>query len=1855
MSTLRRIFLFAILLSALISCKNESSQADTDNLFKFKDYIYHTTSGLISVGDPIEVGLAKEVEGWENGTALSEDVFTITPAIKGQLIALNSRTFRFIPKELLAADTEYTIRVNLATLYGSIPKEFKSFTFQFKTIAPNFTINTRNLQSYSKQWQYIDGILKSADIITLKEVESIVSATQKSKEISVRWDSLSPTLYEFKVDSIQRFKEDTEVALTWSGKKIGIDQKGSATRTIPGLSNFTILQVNVQQTPEQYVEINFSDPLKKQQNFQGLVKIEQSKQVKFTVDGNVLKVYPDTRVKGNAQVEIFQGIQNVDGYKLKNNFSEKIAFQQIKPAVRLVNSGVILPNSERLQFNFEAVNLRAVDIRIIKIFESNVLQFLQENGLDNSNRYGIRRVGRRVAKKTVVLQKTAFENTGKWKAYGIDLSELIKADPGAIYQVELSFNKSYSLYTCDGTDEITNSEITSEEEDFYEEDFQEGDLTTAESDAREEAYWDNLTYTYRNNRYYRWEDRENPCKEAYYAGDNTIVTANILGSNIGVIAKKSENRTYHFAITDIITTDPIASATIRLFNFQQQEISSQKTDGQGFAVFDVDKNAAFAIIEKGKNKAYVKLDDGFALSLSKFNVSGTHLEKGLKGYIYGERGVWRPGDSIHLTFILNDEANPLPPNHPVRLEVTDSRGKLQFQRVNTTGEHGFYNFIVPTRSTDATGNWSAKVVVGGATFYKNLSVETVKPNRLKIAIDFDDEVLKSTSPIRGNLGVKWLHGADAKNLRAEVKAKFTTTATAFSQYPDYIFSDPTRKFPSEEVVIFDGSLDGEGNANLSKKVSFSQQAPGMLRASFLTRAFENGGDFSIDAVSKNYAPYETFIGLKSPKGRAYGSFYTDEDIRFDVATVDATGKPVQTDNLEVKVYQIKWRWWWNSSYDDLASYTGSNYKKAIKSFTINTDSNGKASFKVNIPDEEGGRYLIRIYDPKGKHATGRTAYFYKNWWQRPAGSDPQAAKMLVFSSDKEQYEVGETAKITFPSGTSGRALISIENGTEVLDQIWIKTQKGETTTDIPISKAMAPNVYVNISLLQPHASTANDLPIRLYGVIPLLVHDPATILRPKISMPEVLRPEETYEIKVSEAQGKPMTYTLAVVDEGLLDLTRFKTPNAWNGFYSKEALGVKTWDIYDYVLGAYTGSIEQVFGIGGDEEAADPSAKKANRFKPVVTYLGPFTLEKGAKKVHKIHMPKYVGAVRAMVIAGDNSKGAYGSTEKAVPVRKPLMVLSSLPRKLSPGEQVTLPVTVFAMEAKIKKADIRLKLSPGIKIVGESTQQVSFSKPDEKMLYFNLDVSEAQGVGTIEVIAEGNGEKSSYEVEIDVINPNPVSTAYTDVILEPNSTQTINFETFGVAGTSGATVEFSTMPPMDFTGRLAYLIRYPHGCVEQTTSSVFPQLYLADIFDLTYDKKQEMDKNIKKAVEKLGLFQLPNGGLSYWMGQNSADDWGTSYAGHFMIEAEKKGYIMPLSFKANWIKYQQKAAASWRPSYKRYHTDLAQAYRLYTLALAGKPDLGAMNRLREFKEISNDAKWRLAAAYALAGQKEAAQKVSAIANIDFKATNDYYTYGSTNRNRAMAMETMLLTDNIKYREMATYIAKELSSKRWMSTQTTAYSLLAMAKMVALGGGKELDLNLKLNQEKEEAINTPKAISQRTLSVKEGNNSLVITNDKSNTVYVRLLNSGVLPLGKELVEKRNLGVNVVYKDLSGNRIDISELTQGSDFKAEVTVTNLRPEMVYNVALTQIFPSGWEIINTRFTAYGNATSNSATFMDIRDDRVNYYFDLGNRKSKTFTIALNASYLGQYYLPGIQAEAMYDNEYFVREKGQWIKVIK
>ncbi|MDT0622531.1 alpha-2-macroglobulin family protein [Croceitalea vernalis] len=1835
------------------SCKQKNQTNTTDNLFKFKDYISSHTQGQQSIGTSIKILLANPLEQFELAQEIPTDYLKINPKVEGKLVIENGRELSFQPLELLKPDTEYTVTLLLNKLVEDVPSEFNRYNFSFKTITPNIKVNLRNLQSYSKEWQYLEGVLDASDLVSTKEVKTIISAKKENSSLKIKWDEASnvANYFSFRIDSIPRGINDESITISWSGKAIGAENEGSEKYVIPGLNKFVILDAKTSIAPNAALTLNFSEPLKQNQNLNGLITIENAENLRYEIDGNVLKVYPSNRILGQVRVKAFEGIKSAYGFSLKSTFSELVSFEQLKPNVRLISKGTILPDATSTPIYFETVNLNAVEVRVIEIFEDNVLQFLQNNDLTQSYNSDLRPVGRRVAYKVIPLIESNDENNSYWKAHALDLSELIKVSPGSLYRIELSFKKEHTSYACD-------SEIKKEEESSISLEQNQSELDL------EERYWDNQIYYWRNYNY-NWEEQENPCHSAYYNPDRIAFT-NLLGSNLGLIVKKGNNKSYHFAATNLLTAKPEPNTKISLYNYQQQAIAEVFTDVKGFAIYDGEKNIAFAVAENQNNFAYAKLADGNAISMSKFDISGEQLQKGLQGFLYTDRGVHRPGDMVHLTFVLDDKGNPLPTNHPVTLEVSDARGKLVQRTVLKTEsaqisegiyakkEGSFYYFPIPTEIAAPTGNWNAKIIVGGATFNKSIKIATVKPNRLKVAITFDEEVLKANESNTGKVNVKWLHGAPARNLKIDINTKLRAISTSFASHKEFTFLDPVRTFNETEIQFLNSDLDAEGNLKINKKIPVNSNAPGMLEATFTTKVFEGGGDFSIDVFSKKLAPYTHFVGLKSPKARQYGSYLTDENTEFDVVTLNANENPAPNRKLTVQIFKIEWRWWWNRGRDNLSRYENATVHRPFKEMSVTTAANGKGNFKINIPDNEGGRFLIRVIDEVSGHATGRVAYFYRNWWKRPASGDTESSKILIFSADKEEYNTGENAIITFPSDAGSRALLSIENGSEVLSQQWIETSSKETVATVPITEEMAPNIYINISLLQPHNQATNDLPIRLYGVVPLLVTNKATVLEPQLELPSALEPEKSFTVKVSEANKKPMTYTLAIVDEGLLDLTRFRTPDIHSSFYARQALGVKTFDIFDDVMGAYSLSVDNIYAIGGGGIANGAKNRKAQRFKPVVTYLGPFNLKPGEQAKHDVLMPNYIGSVRTMLIAG-NESSAYGNYEKSTPVRKPLMVLTSLPRKLTPSETVTIPVTVFAMEKKVKNVKVSIETGSALEPINGSSKNITFSAIGEQIVNFKFKVKPSSKFQTIKVSASGAGENASEVLEIDIENPNPITSKSKLFTIGKNESDTISFEPFGTSGTNTAFLEFSTLPPMDFSKRMEYLLQYPHGCVEQTTSAVFPQLFLSEILDITYDKKQIIQKNIKAGIRKLSDFQAPNGGLSYWPGYSNTDDWGTSYAGHFMLEARNKGYQLPLTFLSNWLRYQKDAARQWSRTSASYNNDLTQAYRLYTLALAQQPELAAMNRLRESKNMSNEAKWRLAAAYVMVGKKEVAELLVKTANVNFKANNyDYYTYGSVFRNRAMALETLVLLESPKQRDLAISLAKNLSSQRWYSTQETAYALLSMAKMVMKNGGKSIALNYTHNGQKIN-VKSDRAIAQRNISINNNVEHIKIQNNQNNIIYTTLTQSGKLPVGKELAQQQKLNLKVQYLDPLSKLINISSIKQGTEFEAKITVFNATDDAINNIALTQIVPSGWEIIDTSYANVGNSNTKKTDYIDTRDDRTNLYFGLKARKAKVFHIKLNASFLGEYYLPGSQAEAMYDNTAIARTKGQWVKVVQ
>ena len=1856
------LFFLLLMIVSFSSCTR--TQKDIIPSAEYAPYVNAYTGGVISQNSTIRIELTHEQPMVDLNNELKENPFSFSPSLKGKAYWVSNNTIEFVPEEgTLKPGSLYECTFQLGK-FVEVDKKLKEFNFSFRVQERNFTLSIEPLPITDAQPDEINikGEICFSDIVKKEEVEKILTVkdgNNKSYPVEIiPTDNL--TRYQFCINQIPRDTEDYQLTITANGSPARIDQTQSEEVLIPAKDSFRFLSATRIDEPENGIEVVFSAPLSDTQDLKGLIEIPELSSSVFQIKENRVFIYFEANQLSKLTLNIHEGVKSSQGKTLGTSHSISFSEINLKPQVEMLTTAAILPDSKSLIIPFRAVNLYAVDLSVIRIFENNVLMFMQTNSLASANE--LRRSGRLVYKKTLWLGKDTSKDIHNWENYSIDLAGLIRQEPGAIYRVILSFRQEYSAYPCGGVD---NQEIK-----FADNNTPDGLMKVSGSALSEadEAVWDTPeAYYYYNGgtmdwSVYRWKERDNPCHPSYYMNSDRAAACNVFASNLGMIVKRNSLNKLWIAVSNILDTNPVGKAQVTVYNFQLQPIGKGETNGEGFVEISSKGTPFIVVAEAEKQKAYVRVVDGEEQSVSRFDVGGKEIQKGLKGFIYGERGVWRPGDTLHISFILEDREKRIPDKHPVALEIYNPKGQFYTKMISTQGMNGFYTFDVPTQAGDPTGLWNAYIKVGGTTFHKGLRIETIKPNRLKINLTLP-KILQSTDKnVTVPLTSAWLTGATASKLKAKVEMSLSKVNTQFKNYGQYIFNDPATDFTTIKTDVFDGILNAEGKAGVTLKVPAATNAPGMLNVTFTTRVFEPGGDASIYTQSIPFSPFVSYVGinLNQPKGKY---IETDKDHVFDIVTVNSQGQPVNRSNLEYKIYRISWSWWWENSDESFGTYINNSSITPVASGKLQT-SGGKTTFKFRVDYPSWGRYLVYVKDKDSGHATGGTIYV--DWPEsrgRSNKTDPSGIKMLTFSLDKESYEIGETATAIIPAAAGGRALVSIENGSSVLHREWIEvTNEGDTKYTFEITPEMAPNVYLHISLLQPHAQTINDLPIRMYGIAPVFVTNRQTVLQPQIQMPEVLRPETDFNVTVSEKSGKPMTYTLAIVDDGLLDLTNFNTPDPWNEFYSREALGIRTWDMYDNVLGASAGAYSSLFSVGGDA-TLKPADAKANRFKPVVKFIGPFYLEKGRQQTHTLKLPMYVGSVRAMVVAGQD--GAYGNAEKTAFVRTPLMLLSTLPRVLSIQEEITVPVNVFAMEKQVKNVTVSLQASGGgVQIEGSHQQSLTFNRPGDQLVFFTLKTGNKTGKATIKLTASGGGQQTKETIEIEVRNPNPIVTLRSSEWIETGQNKELSYQLGSLSANNQIKLEVSRIPSVDISRRFDFLYNYQHHCTEQLTSKALPLLFIAQFKTIDTREAEKIKANVQEAIRQIYARQLPNGGFVYWPGNAVADEWISSYTGMFLTLAQEKGYAVHANVLNKWKRFQRAAAQNWRMpqeanNWQQWQSELQQAFRLYTLALAGAPEYGAMNRMKEQPGLSIQAKWRLAAAYALTGKMKPAEELVYNAEttvIPYSSMNQIY--GSSDRDEAMILETLLLMNRERDAlQQAKVVSKNLSQENWFSTQSTAFALMAMGRLAEKLSGS-LDFTWTWNGKQQPAVKSAKAVFEKEISTSPKSGTVAVKNQGKGALSVDLITRTQLLNDTLPAISDNLRMDIRYASMDGKPMSVNDIRQGTDFTAIASISNTSGTTDYtNLALTHIIPSGWEVYNERMTvpeAEPQETTDSSgnvsgqyTYQDIRDDRVLTYFNLRRGETKIFTIRLQATYAGNFILPAVQCEAMYDVNVQARSK--------
>ncbi len=1880
-------FLFAVvacvLASLLVACDKKGAAKKQEDLLapKWETHIADYPKRWVAAEKPLFIRFSHPVVALEKVNQLVEGMVELSPNLPVNVLFTADNELRITPLDRMPANTAIKIKIHGDKLLG-VEKTLKPFEFEVHTIRQEFDLKIHGLvaQDNSAEKMQLSGDLRTADTAELDIIKKMLHVTVNGQAQELDWiQNADRQTSSFELKNILRTKDEGVLHVEWNGAVIDSTDKGARDLQIPALTDFKVTGVEVVRIPSLYVEVNFSNPINAAQNLQGLVTLAK-KNFAVKIDGSHLRIYPEKIGSGPQELVINSAVQSATRQALGEDYHHSLVLLLEKPSVNFVGKDTsILPPAEHLTVPFEAVSVDSVQVLAFKVYANNIGEYLQENTNLNPSSAPTKE-GRYLWRKVYRLPEIARDASQR---FNLDLTELMAQHPDGLVRVELQIDRSNSVYTC--AEERPKEPVkkmpgnSESRNDSYDEEGDEGGGGSSESS--DEPAW--YRQYYQSEGYWNYSEVNNPCNDSYYAysyNNNIKTTRTFMVSNIGLMAKRGSDNLLHVIATGLNNAEPLSSTEISVFNYQQQVIGKGTTDSYGMVDINTEGVPFYLQAQKEKQFGYLRLPKNEALPTNQFDVSGEHVKAGLKGFIYGERDVWRPGDDIFLTFILQDKEERLPAGYPVTLDFFDPQGKKVFSQTNVTPVNNFYPFTLKTDEKAPTGNWRAVVHVGNRFFDKVIKVEMVTPNRLKIDMTFDNPILSlADMPQKAHLFSQWLHGATADSLKADSEVKLFTKKTVFEGFNQFVFDDPSRTFETSSQKVFDGKLNSDGKAEIELNLEANDSPPGMLLAMFNTRVFEESGNFSTALRTYDVSPYEHWVGMLMPKGDGYyNSISRDTDHEIIFQTLNDKGKVAAKRNIEVTVYAIGWRWWWDEGSDDIAAYIGSSSHTPIKKESLVSNAQGRASWILKKEAYDWGRHLIRVCDRESNHCAGQVVYL---GWSSSNEKNPESATQLMLSTDKEKYQVGDTATVRLPKSIQGRVLLSIENGSRVIEHRWLDLKPNQSEVQLPVTSAMAPNAYVNMVLLLPHQARKSDAPMRLYGIVPLLVEDPATHLIPQIDVPEKVRPESKFSVKVSEKTGHAMTYTLAMVDEGLLGLTGFTAPDPHSNFYRREALGVATWDMFDSVVGAYGASLERILAIGGSDAAQEAERKRRERrFPPIVKFLGAFTLAANETRVHEITLPPYMGAVRVMLVAGDSSKApAYGKIEKTMQVTQPLVLYATLPRVLGPSEEVMLPVNVFSSDSKIKKVEISVEANEIFTLI-DNKAELNFTKPGDAIASLRLKVNDRIGKGRVKITArasvEGGAEEvATQEIYIDSRPANPPTVVWQTKLLAPGEEWQVPLEAQGMAGTNTATIEASTLPPLNLEKRLSYLITYPHGCVEQTTSSVFPQLHLAQLVALDSKQKADIDKNIAAAIDKLTSFQTTSGGFSYWPGDGYVNEWASNYAGHFLVEAKRTGYAVPSSMLDNWAKYQQEQARA--SGEQNDYSDEVAAYRLYTLALADKAELPAMNRLRE-KLIHLDAgkqltaRWLLGSAYLHMGLKDASKDIIGTLTAAIPARTYFsYTYASDLRDQSLLLLTMLKADmgsSEQAWQLAEQVATGLGSDEWYSTHSTSWALLAMSEFANKRGANNQGMKFSIketptaNWKKEQVQQTfyKQTISQTKIAVRN--------DDSKSNLRVLVSNRGIPANMDEQADSNGLKIAVNFLGMDNKPINIEKLPQGTDFVAEVTVSadfNLAlANKLEDVALNMVMPSGWQIRNERLE--GNQLPKGIDHMDIRDDRVLSYFGLWHdyywsyryhdrsQTSITLRVILNASYAGKYYLPAWQAAPMYDEKIHARSKGYWVEVV-
>ncbi|HKF62672.1 MAG TPA: MG2 domain-containing protein [Dongiaceae bacterium] len=1306
----------------------------------------------------------------------------------------------------------------------------------------------------------------------------------------------------------------------------------------------------------------------------------------------------------------------------------------------------------------------------------------------------------------------------------------------------------------------------------------------------------------------------------------------------------------HVFLRSLDTGNAIEGVTVKLYARNNGELGSVVSDTTGQASFApglmraTEGRTPTAVMAFGKEGDFAFLDlTKPAFDLSDRGVGGRLAPTGADVFLYADRGVYRPGETVHLAALLRDTTGNAMNGLPLTIRVVRPDEVESHRYTLKNDSAGGYQVDIPISASARTGSWTVQAYLdpkGDPIGSLNVLVEDVVPAKIETKLTTKATSIQPGQPTEVALQSDYLYGAPGADLLVKGTLTIQQDSDPFDNaFPGYGFGLADEKVDPQTETFDDTTTDGKGQASFDMTPSDLPDTVQPLKATLRTEVYEFGGRPVIKTLALPIRNRAILIGIKPQFSD--DSVASGVDAGFEVIAVDKAGAMAAASGLQYRLIPEDWdyQWFYKDSNWDYRVVTRDKAAVATGNLDLTAGSSGKLSLKV-----DWGYYRLEVFDPTSGAASSYR--FYAGWGAAPGTGDTPDRLQIV--ADKKMYQAGQMATLLLKPPFTGQVLVAI--ATDHVIKTWTVDASPEgTAIEVPVDGAWGPGAYVLATAFRPGHDNDHG-PGRAIGVSWIGIDPAARSLQVSFKLPDHVAPRAGFDVPITVAgvtKDRQAYVTLAAVDEGILQITDYATPAPQSYYFGKRQLGVDIRDLYGQLIDGRNGKRGQI-REGGDSDAL-ASRGAPPEIKLVALYSGIVKLDPEGNATVHLNIPDYNGRLRLMAIAWDSQK--VGSGEAGLVVRDPIVVTLAMPRFLAPGDKSQITVSLQNLSGPA--GDYQLAFSA---MGGASLGSPGGSKTPIKQ---HLD---AGGHAVLRLPLNGD-EIGETNIHLLISGPDSVRFEHSAMIfvrapqfpvlertakrLEPGKAMKLDSAALArfLPGTGELLASFWTLPNLDIPGLLRQLSLYPYGCLEQTTSGAMPLLYVSDVAKLWSTKvKVPTTWQLQAGIDHIFEMQRYDGAFALWSSTGEAEPWLSAYAMDFLTRAKAKG------FEVSDVGYQN--AMRWLSDFaqRRDESDSdtlsARAYALYVLAEAGDEALSPLRYLADNqidKLPTALAQAQVGAALALHGDMaraaDAFKKAQATLKREIGDSSWYGDYGGALRDSAAIITLVAETKapGIDPLALLSRVAGLQASTDWLSTQEQGWLIMAANAVSPRSTAMSLAVNGKALPVTKQPYNTkPDAVDLQK--------GIAVTNAGKEPVFATVSLIGV-PAQPLPAISNGFEIKRSFFTPDGKPADLGKLKQSDVLVVQIS-GKVKDADSHQTLVVDLLPAGFEIENARLSGskktdelswLGDLTN--ATYTEYRDDRFVAAVTLGGDSSSfQFAYLVRAVTPGTYGLPASSVEDMY-----------------